>query len=426
MSSIQAIRGMNDILPSQTAWWQYVETLCSELARQYGYREIRFPIVEKTELFKRAVGEVTDIVEKEMYTFDARNGDSLSLRPEGTASCVRAGLQHGLITHGVQRLWYNGPMYRHERPQKGRYRQFHQFGLELFGVESVAAEAEQLAFMWRFFGYLGLHEYVTLELNSLGSQQCRQHYKEALVKYFRQHEDSLDEDCQRRLESNPLRILDSKNPEMQSLIAAAPEFSDHLSDESTASFSQLQQFLQDLDIPYQLNTRLVRGLDYYSDAVYEWKTDALGAQGTVCAGGRYDKLVDLLGGKPTSAVGFALGIERLILLLQVKHSQNSPAVSLDVYFVLVGEHALQHGLRVAEHLRSELPHLNITINAHGGSFKSQFKRADKLGARFALVLGDNEIQQGVLSLKFLRNNEKEQLTLPIDEIIQVLKKESEA
>jgi histidyl-tRNA synthetase len=426
VSSIQAIRGMNDILPNQTAWWQYVETLCSELARQYGYREIRFPIVEKTELFKRSVGEVTDIVEKEMYTFAARNGDSLSLRPEGTACCVRAGLQHGLIAHGVQRLWYAGPMYRHERPQKGRYRQFHQFGLELFGVESVAAEAEQLAFMWRFFGYLGLQEDVTLEVNSLGSQQCRQNYKEALVEYFTQHEASLDEDCQRRLGSNPLRILDSKNPEMQSLIAAAPEFSDYLSDESAASFSQLQQYLQGLEIPYQLNTRLVRGLDYYSNAVYEWKTDALGAQGTICAGGRYDKLVDLLGGKPTSAVGFALGIERLILLLQAKRSQHSPAVPLDVYFVLVGEQALQHGLRVTEHLRSELPQLNITINSQGGSFKSQFKRADKLGARFALVLGDNEIEQGVLSLKFLRKAESEQLTLPIDDIIQVLKKESEA
>jgi histidyl-tRNA synthetase len=424
VSLLQAIRGMNDILPKQTAWWQYIETLCAELAHQYGYREIRFPLVEKTELFKRSVGEVTDIVEKEMYTFPARNGDSLSLRPEGTAGCVRACLEHGLIARGVQRLWYSGAMYRHERPQQGRYRQFHQFGLEIYGVDSVVAEAEQIAFMWRFFNYLGIQDQVKLELNSLGSQQCRQLYKDALVDYFSGHSEKLDEDCARRLTTNPLRILDSKNPDMQELVANAPKFEDYLSDESKSSFAKLRKILDSFHIPYELNSRLVRGLDYYSHTVYEWTTSELGAQGTICAGGRYDKLVELLGGKPTSAVGFAIGLERLILLLQNTHKDRSPTVSVDVYFVLVGEDALHQGLLLAERLRAEMPQLNVIINSQGGSFKSQFKRADKLGARFALVLGDEEIKQDVITLKYLRDNEKAQVTMAFEQVVELLNKEA--
>ena len=331
---------MNDILPADAPWWQKIERATMTLAQRYGYHQIRFPMIEKTELFKRSVGEVTDIVQKEMYTFDARNGESLSLRPEGTAGCVRAVLQHGLSHQNqAQRLWYCGPMYRHERPQKGRYRQFHQFSLEAFGMSGALIEAEQIAFCWRLFGELGLRDKVELEVNSLGTSACRQRYREALVAYLIEREAYLDKDSKLRLESNPLRILDSKNSDTQTLLNDAPKLKDYLSDESKAHFDQLVSLLDNMAIPFTVNDRLVRGLDYYSHTVYEWKTTDLGAQGTICAGGRYDSLVTLLGGRPTGAVGFAVGLERLILLLQTLDGSCDVDNSNHAYLIAVGEQA---------------------------------------------------------------------------------------
>ena len=399
-NSLQAIRGMNDILPAQSPAWQYFEDTVRSVLDTYGFQEIRMPIVEKTELFKRSIGEVTDIVEKEMYTFDDRNGDSLTLRPEGTAGCVRACIQHGLTHNQVQRLWYSGPMFRHERPQKGRYRQFHQIGIEVFGLDGPDIDAELLMLTARLWKRLGLQQ-VSLQLNSLGTSADRAKFREALVSYLQQHREQLDEDSKRRLESNPLRILDSKSPQTQSLLEEAPRLAEYIDAESQAHFERLCSLLDAARLPYTVNPRLVRGLDYYGRTVFEWVTDQLGAQGTVCAGGRYDVLVEQLGGRTTPAVGFAMGIERLIALLESQHV-SLPDKAPHVYIVAVGEQAQRHGLLLSEQLRDSVPALRIMTHCGGGSFKSQFKKADRSGAHFALVLGDEELEQGRAGLKALR------------------------
>ncbi|MCA1805502.1 MAG: histidine--tRNA ligase [Xanthomonadaceae bacterium] len=374
-NSIQAIRGMNDILPDQTPAWQYLEDRVRTVLHAYGYQEIRLPILEKTELFQRSIGEVTDIVEKEMYTFADRNGDSVTLRPEGTAGCVRAGIEQGLLYNQQQRLWYMGPMFRHERPQKGRYRQFHQVGVEVFGMAGPDIDAELILMTARMWRELGLRD-VTLQLNSLGTLEARGHYREALVAYLEQHRAALDEDSLRRLESNPLRILDSKNPDMQALIEAAPRLSDYLDEESKQHFTRLCALLDGAGLAYELNPRLVRGLDYYGRTVFEWVTTRLGAQGTVCAGGRYDGLVEYLGGRPTPAVGFAMGIERLIALLE-ESGVAFPSAAPQVYLVTVGGRAEAHGLILADRLRDALPGLRVLLNGGGGSFKNQFKMIEQ-------------------------------------------------
>ena len=377
------------------------------------------PIVENTALFKRSIGEVTDIVEKEMYTFDDRNGDSLTLRPEGTACCVRAAIQHGLLHNQTQRLWYTGPMFRHERPQKGRYRQFHQFGVETFGLAGPDIDAELVLMSSRLWRHLGMQDDVILELNSLGSAEARKQYRDVLVSYFEAHQSELDEDSQRRLHTNPLRILDSKNPDMQSLNNNAPKLIDHLDAESKEEFEALCRILDDAGVSYRINPRLVRGLDYYSKTVFEWVTDKLGAQGTVCAGGRFDGLVEQLGGKPTPAMGFALGIERLIELVALPQTYQREN-SLDAYFVLVGDNAIQKGIPLAEAWRNEIPGLKMQVNCGGGSIKSQMKKADKSGAGIALILGDDELEKNVLTLKSLRDN-KEQEIIALNDITAYLK-----
>ena len=404
-NSIQAIRGMNDILPEQTPAWQYLEAQVRAVLHAYGYQEIRLPILEKTELFKRSIGEVTDIVEKEMYTFEDRNGDSLTLRPEGTAGCVRAGIERGLLHNQQQRLWYMGPMFRHERPQKGRYRQFHQIGVEVFGMPGPDIDAELILMTARMWRALGLGE-VSLQLNSLGTPQARARYREVLVEFLSRHRESLDADSLRRLDSNPLRILDSKNPDMQDLIAAAPRLADYLDDESQQHFARLCALLDGAGLAYEINPRLVRGLDYYGRTVFEWVTTRLGAQGTVCAGGRYDGLVEFLGGRATPAVGFAMGIERLIALLETC-GVAFPSTAPHAYLVTVGERAEAHGLVLADRLRDAVPGLRLLLNAGGGSFKNQFKRADKCGAELALVLGDSELEAGQVGLKPLRGGDQE-------------------
>ena len=421
MAKIQSIRGMNDLLPGESALWQYIERSVSEVLSRYAYQEVRFPIVEQTELFKRSIGEVTDIVEKEMYTFDDRNGESITLRPEGTACCVRACLQHGLLDNQqTQRLWYAGPMFRYEKPQKGRLRQFHQIGVEAFGMATADSDAEVIILTARLWEQLGISEFLTLELNSIGSLEARASYKEALVAYLQQHFDKLDEDSQRRLESNPLRILDSKSAETQAVLDGAPSLEDYLDEESQQHFQQLCALLDAANIAYTINPRLVRGLDYYSKTVFEWVTDQLGAQGTVCAGGRYDGLVEQLGGKPVPAVGFAMGVERLCLMLQTTDKvpaalNNNP----DIYFVVAGDKAVVTACTVAEQLRSALPSLKLQLHCGGGSFKSQFKRADKSGAAIALIMGDNEADEGVVNIKWLRE-ERDQQTATIAELAQLL------
>jgi histidyl-tRNA synthetase len=408
--SLQAIRGMNDILPDQTPLWRYVETTVAALLDTYGYRQIRMPIVEFTELFKRSIGEVTDIVEKEMYTFEDRNGDSLTLRPEGTAACVRAVLEHGISGGGqVQKLWYMGPMFRHERPQKGRYRQFHQIGLEVFNLDGPDIDAELIVMTWRLWQALGIRSAVKLELNSLGTSEARARYREALVAYLTQHLDVLDEDSQRRLKTNPLRVLDTKHPETQAILGDAPKLADYLDDESRLHFEGLKARLDTAGIPYVINPKLVRGLDYYSKTVFEWVTDQLGSQGTVCAGGRYDGLVEQMGGKPTPGVGFAMGLERLILLLEtLGQVPESIARQVDVYLCAFGEAAELAGLALAERLRDALPNLRLQVNAGAGSFKSQFKKADKSGALFALILGDDEMAARSVGVKPLRGQGEQQ------------------
>ena len=417
-NNIQAIRGMHDVLPEQTPLWQYAEQMIRDVLGAYGYSEIRLPIVEKTELFKRSIGEVTDIVEKEMYTFDDRNGDSLTLRPEGTAGCLRACLEHGLLHNQVHRLWYYGPMYRHERPQKGRYRQFIQLGVETYGMAGPDIDAELILIMDRLWKKLGIRDKVRLQLNSLGTIAERLVYRETLVGYFQEHLDELDEDSLRRLATNPLRILDTKNPAMQQVVANAPELMAYLGDESLNHFNTLTATLNDLGINYEINSRLVRGLDYYSKTVFEWVTDELGSQGTVCAGGRYDSLIEQLGGKPNFAVGFAMGIERLLALLETLG--NVPlARSVDVYMIRVGETAEREGLRFAEAIRNEVPGLKLQVNCGGGSFKSQFKKADKSGAEYAIILGDDEVSRGEVSVKSLRS-EQEQQTLSREQMCAFL------
>ncbi|HDP88929.1 MAG TPA: histidine--tRNA ligase [Thioalkalivibrio sp.] len=401
--TIQSIRGMHDILPEQTPAWQYLESTVRDLLAGYGYQEIRMPIVEMTELFARSIGEVTDIVEKEMYTFEDRNGDSLTLRPEGTASCVRAGIQHGLLHNQQQRLWYMGPMFRHERPQKGRYRQFHQIGVETFGIEGPDIDAELIMLTARLWRRLGISD-VRLEINSLGSLEARAAYRERLVDYLRGHQDVLDEDSRRRLETNPLRVLDSKNLAMKDVIAGAPQLLDHLDAESVAHFEGLKQRLDTAGIVYVVNPCLVRGLDYYSRTVFEWITESLGAQGTICAGGRYDGLVEQLGGRATTAAGFAIGLERLLALLE-EHGRLPSPVAPHVYLVTFGERAEREGLLLAERLRNVLPGLRLVMNCGGGSFKAQMKRADRSAAELALILGEDEVDAGEIGVKFLRREE---------------------
>ncbi|XOV79374.1 MAG: histidine--tRNA ligase [Aestuariibacter sp.] len=419
--TIQAIRGMNDCLPEQSGLWQWMEARLRQTVASYGYEEIRTPIVESTELFKRSIGEVTDIVEKEMYTFEDRNGDSLTLRPEGTASCVRAGNQHGLLYNQQQRLWYMGPMFRHERPQKGRYRQFHQFGVEAYGYDSADMDAEVIALSARLWKAFGLSEQITLEINSLGSNEARAAYKQELVSYLSAHKERLDEDSVRRLESNPLRILDSKNADVQALLQDAPDLHDHLDDASKQHFSTLCERLDVLGIQYRVNSRLVRGLDYYNRTVFEWVTDSLGAQGTVCAGGRYDGLVEQLGGKACPAVGFAMGLERLALILEQLLPQEQLRKSTDVYIAALGEQAELAATRLAEQLRDALPEVGFVANCGGGNFKKQMKRADKGNARLTIIIGEQEVADKTVNIKWLATGEQQ--TVADSELVQVLAKE---
>lgn len=410
---ISAIRGMNDYYGEEAKTLDYLIKTAEQILSQYGYQSIRLPIVEKTELFARSIGEVTDIVEKEMYTFEDRNGDSLTLRPEGTAGCVRAVIQNGLTHNQIQKLYYAGPMFRHERPQKGRYRQFNQFGVEVFGLSGADIDAELIALTARFWEKVGL-EGLELQINSLGSLEARQAYRDKLVAYLNQHLEQLDEDSLRRLETNPLRILDSKNPDMKEVIDGAPKLIEHLDEESVAHFEQLKGYLDDLGIEYVVNPNLVRGLDYYNKTVFEWVTTELGAQGTVCAGGRYDGLVEQIGGKSTPASGFAMGLERLMALLMDKKLVHEMP-DADIYMVLVGEQASRPGFVISEQLREQLPALKIVMNCGGGSFKSQFKKADKSGARIALVMAEDEIANQQVAIKFLRED-KEQITLDWSEL----------
>ncbi len=416
--TIQAIRGMHDILPEQSPRWQYAEKIIRDVLASYCYREIRLPIVEKTELFKRSIGEVTDIVEKEMYTFDDRNKDSLTLRPEGTAGCLRACLEHGLLHNQTHRLWYYGPMFRHERPQKGRYRQFYQLGVETYGLEGPDIDAEVILLSQRLWQRLGIADKLRLEINTLGTVAERSQYREKLVAYFKQHLDQLDEDSLRRLETNPLRILDSKNPDMRDVISQAPELMDDLGEDSRAHFEQLTSMLTDLGVEFTLNTRLVRGLDYYGKTVFEWVTEDLGSQGTLCAGGRYDGLIEQLGGKTNYAIGFAMGMERLLLLLEQLDTLPLEQET-DVYLIGVGTAAQQRALIIAEMLRDQMPDMKVLLNCGGGSFKSQFKKADKSGADYALILGEDEVANNTISIKCLRQ-EAEQQTVPQTELIQQL------
>ena len=400
---------MNDYLPEDTALWQKIEGILKQVLGNYGYNEIRMPIVEQTPLFKRAIGEVTDVVEKEMYSFEDRNGESLTLRPEGTAGCVRAGIEHGLLYNQEQRLWYIGPMFRYERPQKGRYRQFNQLGVEVFGLQGPDIDAELILLTARWWRALGISEHVALELNSIGSLEARASYREALVAYLEQHKDKLDEDCKRRMYTNPLRVLDSKNPDVQVLLNDAPELADYLDPESKEHFAGLCELLEQAGIPYTVNQRLVRGLDYYNRTVFEWVTTNLGAQGTVCAGGRYDGLVEQLGGRATPAVGFAMGLERLVLLVQAVNPDFKAPATVDAYVISSGAGTQSAAMQLAESLRDSLPELKVMTNYGGGNFKKQFARADKWGARVALVLGENEVAAHQVVIKDLLNGEQETL-----------------
>ncbi len=411
--NLQSVRGMRDILPDQSASWQYIENIAREIFSSYGYNELRAPIIESTDLFKRSIGDATDIVEKEMYTFEDRNGDSLTLRPEGTAGTVRAGIQHGLFHNQQQRIWYIGPMFRHERPQKGRYRGFYQAGIETYGIDGPEIDAEVIAIAARFWKRLGFKK-VRLEINSLGSNEARQNYREVLIEYFSKHQELLDEDSQRRLHKNPLRILDTKNPKMFDLVEKAPSLLDYLDEESKLHFEGLKQRLDTMGIEYIVNPRLVRGIDYYNRTVFEWITEDLGAQGTICAGGRYDGLVKQLGGRDTTACGFGMGLDRLQLLVEeqgLDRSDNNP----HAYFVMSGEDAELTGTALSEKLRDANPSLRLMMNAGGGSFKSQLKRADKSSAAYALILGESEIESQQIVVKPLLTNE-EQHTISMNEL----------
>ncbi|MCX8581728.1 histidine--tRNA ligase [Gilliamella sp. B3482] len=414
---IQSIRGMNDLLPSDSATWQQIEKIVKGVLNSYGYNEIRTPIVEDTGLFKRAVGEVTDIVEKEMYTFNDRNDESLTLRPEITAGCVRAGIEHGLFYNQEQRLWYLGPAFRYEKPQKGRYRQFHQFGVEVFGLEGPNIDAELILLTARFWKALGIEKHTTLELNSIGSVEARSNYRNALVSFLEQHKDKLDEDCLRRMYTNPLRVLDSKNPVVQELLNQAPKLFDYLDEESKNHFDGLCHLLDNAGIKYNINQRLVRGLDYYNRTVFEWVTTSLGAQGTVCGGGRYDGLVSQLGGQPTPAVGFAMGVERLVLLVQAVNPSLNRDNSIDIYMISSGdEQTISAAQRTAEILRDGLPDRRIVTNYGSSNFKKQFAKADKLGAKIAVIIGENEIANQTVTIKNLQTGE--QVEVAQKEIVQ--------
>ena len=405
---IQAIRGMNDILPTQSPLWQKVEAVLRSSVSAYGYSEIRTPIVENTDLFKRSIGEVTDIVEKEMYTFADNNGDSLTLRPEGTASTVRAGNENGLLYNQEQRLWYMGPMFRHERPQKGRYRQFNQFGVEVYGIGTADIDAEVLMLSARLWEKLGISDHVSLELNTLGDPAERAVYRDALIAFLEQQKDALDEDSKRRMYSNPLRVLDSKDQNVQAILAGAPELMDFLGEESKTHFSQLRELLDAVGIKYTINPRLVRGLDYYNRTVFEWVTSSLGSQGTVLAGGRYDGLVAQLGGKDTPAVGFAMGLERIVLLLETLELNKDIPSEVDVYVTAMGDSCLVEAIKIAQELRSALPNLKVMSHCGGGNVKKQMKRADKSGASVALLIGEDELAEGMVTVKHLRNDIEQQ------------------
>ncbi len=408
---------MNDCLPTQSPLWQKVEGVVKNVISAYGYSEVRMPIVEMTHLFSRAIGEVTDVVEKEMYTFEDRNGDSLTLRPEGTAGCVRSGIENGLLYNQEQRLWYMGPMFRHERPQKGRYRQFHQCGVEVFGLDGPDVDAELIMMTARLWRELGIAEHVRLELNSIGSLEARANYRSALIEYLEQYQNVLDEDCKRRMYTNPLRVLDSKNPDVQAILGDAPQLSDYLDAESKQHFAGLCELLDAAGIEYTVNQRLVRGLDYYNRTVFEWITESLGSQGTVCGGGRYDGLVEQLGGKPTPAVGFAMGLERLVLMMETL-GNTEVRRSVDVYMVTAGEGTMMAGMKLAEQLREQVPGLRVMTHFGGGNFKKQFKRADKVGAAIALVLGEDEVAAQTVVVKDLAGGE--QSTVAQAEVAQLL------
>jgi histidyl-tRNA synthetase len=413
-AKLQAVRGMNDLLPDVSPRWRGVEQRLQAVLARYGYEEIRLPLVEPTALFARTIGEVTDIVEKEMYTFLDRNGDSLTLRPEGTAGVVRAGIEHGLFQGQVLRLWYQGPMFRHERPQRGRYRQFHQLGAECFGSAEPELDAELIAMTAQFWRELGLSG-LRLELNSLGSREARAAYRAQLQAYFREHYAALDADSQRRLDTNPLRILDSKNPDLAALIAAAPSLPEHLDADSRAHFERLCALLDGLGVPYTVNPRLVRGLDYYGRTVFEWVTDALGAQGTVCAGGRYDTLVEQLGGRPTPAIGFALGLERLLDLLGAQGIDPAPPRRV-WYLVSTPGACRARALQLAQQLRAEPDAPSILMDHAGGNFSKQMQRADRAGAEVALIIGEDELAAGTVTVRLLRAARPTQETVPQDEV----------
>ena len=417
--NIQAIRGMNDCSPTESPLWQWIEGQVRQILSSYGYSEVRMPIVESTPLFARAIGEVTDVVSKEMYTF-WDNDEQLTLRPEGTAGCVRAAIEHGWIYNNEQRLWYMGPMFRHERPQKGRYRQFHQAGVEVFGIATPEIDAELIILTARLWKALGIDKHVSLQLNSIGSLEARANYRSALVAFLENHQDLMSEEEKERLVKNPLRILDTKNQALQDVLDGAPKLLDYLDDESREHFAQLCGLLDAVGIQYEINPKLVRGLDYYNKTVFEWVTSALGAQGTVCGGGRYDGLVEQLGGHSTSGVGFAMGLERLVLLVQEVNKSIPVKSAVDIYVVYQGEGTTLAAFQLAEKLRSELPHLSTMLHCSGGNFKKQFKRADKSGATLALVLGESEVQNNQVVVKHLLGA-AEQQTIDVDNLIEHVK-----
>ena len=417
--NIQAIRGMNDCSPTESPLWQWIEGQVRQILSSYGYSEVRMPIVESTPLFARAIGEVTDVVSKEMYTF-WDNDEQLTLRPEGTAGCVRAAIEHGWIYNNEQRLWYMGPMFRHERPQKGRYRQFHQAGVEVFGIATPEIDAELIILTARLWKALGIDQHVSLQLNSIGSLEARANYRSALVAFLENHQDLMNEEEKERLVKNPLRILDTKNQALQDVLDGAPKLLDYLDDESREHFAQLCGLLDAVGIQYEINPKLVRGLDYYNKTVFEWVTSALGAQGTVCGGGRYDGLVEQLGGHATSGVGFAMGLERLVLLVQEVNKSIPVKSAVDIYVVYQGEGTTLAAFQLAEKLRSELPHLSTMLHCSGGNFKKQFKRADKSGATLALVLGESEVQNNQVVVKHLLGA-AEQQTIDVDNLIEHVK-----
>lgn len=417
--NIQAIRGMNDCSPTESPLWQWIEGQVRQILSSYGYSEVRMPIVESTPLFARAIGEVTDVVSKEMYTF-WDNDEQLTLRPEGTAGCVRAAIEHGWIYNNEQRLWYMGPMFRHERPQKGRYRQFHQAGVEVFGIATPEIDAELIILTARLWKALGIDQHVSLQLNSISSLEARANYRSALVAFLENHQDLMSEEEKERLVKNPLRILDTKNQALQDVLDGAPKLLDYLDDESREHFAQLCGLLDAVGIQYEINPKLVRGLDYYNKTVFEWVTSALGAQGTVCGGGRYDGLVEQLGGHATSGVGFAMGLERLVLLVQEVNKSIPVKSAVDIYVVYQGEGTTLAAFQLAEKLRSELPHLSTMLHCSGGNFKKQFKRADKSGATLALVLGESEVQNNQVVVKHLLGA-AEQQTIDVANLIEHVK-----